>query len=382
MNKPVIEKQASFLDDIQKNSFDQLEVDIKENFPTHILNKEHFNFPIPVRNRLQLHNRRYIGSKQKLISWIFSIISQECSGKTFADVFAGTGIVAAAASTSFKKIILNDLLYSNNIIYKAFFSSGDYRESFLQKQLSHYNSINPDKLDDNYFSANFGGKYFSTEVAKSIGHIRDNIESDKENLLPREYAMLLTSLIYAADKTANTVGHYDAYFKKDDVKSNLFMLMPHPISAPEVEIYRQDANVLTANISSDILYIDPPYNSRQYSRFYHLLETLTKWDKSKLYGVALKPLPENMSDYCRVSAGKKLNDLINSANAKYIVVSYNNTYASKSSSSQNKISLDTIHRILNDKGKTKVFEKPYRHFNAGNTDFADHKEYLFVTAVK
>jgi len=117
----------------------------------------------------------------------------------------------------------------------------------------------------------------------------------------------------------------------------------------------------------------------QYSRFYHVLETLTKWDKPKLHGVALKPDPENMSNYCRVSAKDKFSELVNDINAKYLVVSYNNTYDSKSNSSQNKITLEEIKAILSQKGKTKIFEKNYRHFNAGNTNFNNHKEYLFVT---
>jgi adenine-specific DNA-methyltransferase len=134
-------------------------------------------------------------------------------------------------------------------------------------------------------------------------------------------------------------------------------------------------------LKADIVYIDPPYNSRQYSRFYHVLETLVKWDKPTLHGVALKPTPENMSDYCRVSAKDRFAELIEDVNAKYIVVSYNNTYNSKSNSSQNKITLEQIKKTLNKQDKTKIFEKDYRHFNAGNTDFDDHKEYIFVTKV-
>jgi len=100
-----------------------------------------------------------------------------------------------------------------------------------------------------------------------------------------------------------------------------------------------------------------------------------------LYGVALKPEPENMSDYCRVNAKDKFAELVKDIDAKYLVVSYNNTYDSKSNSSENKITLKEIKDILNKQGKTKVFEKDYRHFNAGNTDFNNHKEYLFVTEV-
>ena len=194
--------------------------------------------------------------------------------------------------------------------------------------------------------------------------------------------MLIASLLYSVDKIANTVGHYDAYFKKKFIEDNFFMRPIDPVEVKAVSIFREDANLLAKQIQTDIVYIDPPYNSRQYSRFYHVLETLTKLNKPKLHGVALKPEPENMSDYCRVSAKDRFAELINDINTKYLVVSYNNTYDSKSNSSQNKITLDEIKNILSKRGKTKVFEKDYRHFNAGNTDFNNHKEYLFVTNTK
>ena len=92
-----------------------------------------------------------------------------------------------------------------------------------------------------------------------------------------------------------------------------------------------------------------------------------------------KPLPENMSDYCRTSAKDAFKHLIENANSKYIVVSYNNTYNSKSSSSENKITYEQLFSILSAKGKTKVFESKYKAFNTGKTDFADHKELLFIT---
>ena len=133
---------------------------------------------------------------------------------------------------------------------------------------------------------------------------------------------------------------------------------------------------------TDILYVDPPYNSRQYSRFYHVLENLTQWSKPELFGVALKPEPDNMSEYCKVAAYDQFKDLIENARAKEIIVSYNNTYKSKSSSSKNKISHEQILSVLQLKGKTIELSKEHRHFNAGKTDFSDHKEYLFITKVK
>ena len=150
----------------------------------------------------------------------------------------------------------------------------------------------------------------------------------------------------------------------------------------KIDIYRCDANKLAKEIKSDIAFIDPPYNSRQYSRFYHVLENITKWEKPELYGTALKPKEENMSEYCKTSAPKIFEDLIENLKVKYIVVTYNNTYNSKSSSSKNKITLEEIQEVLQKKGDTKVFSKPYRFFNAGKTNLKDHKEYVFITKVK
>ena len=333
-------------------------------------------------NSFQLQNRRYIGNKYKLADWIFSILEKECSGNSFMDIFAGTGVISAKAATHFKSIVLNDFLHSNHAVYRAFFDKGDWDREKTALIIKGYNRINGKDLKDSYFSKNFSGKYFSRSSARIIGFVRDDIEKRRGDLTEREYYVLITSLLYAVDKIANTVGHYDAYFKKVLVDDTFAMRSPVPIQAENVEIYREDANLLAKRIQTDIVYIDPPYNSRQYSRFYHVLETLVKWDKPKLYGTALKPAEENMSDYCRITAKDKLAELVRDLNAKFLVVSYNNTYASKSSSSLNKITHDEIEGILAKKGETKVFEKDYRHFNAGNTNFNNHKEFLFVTKVK
>ncbi len=370
------------VDGVQGTLFDLLEIE-KPSYEIGAkrIQETYFHIPQVKENHFQLHNRRYIGNKYKLIEWIFSILDKECKGNSFVDIFAGTGVVAAVASKHFNEIILNDFLYSNHAIYKAFFDKGNWNQEKINNIIKDYNNINREDLDENYFSINFGGKYFSKNSAKIIGFIRENIEENKNKLTEREYHILIASLLYSTDKIANTVGHYDAYFKKESIEDNFFMRPIDPVEVKAVSIFREDANLLVKQIQTDIVYIDPPYNSRQYSRFYHILETLTKWDKPKLHGVALKPKPENMSDYCRVSAKDRFAELVNDINAEYLVVSYNNTYASKSNSSQNKITLEEIKKILSKRGKTKIFEKDYRHFNAGSTDFKNHKEYLFVTNI-
>ena len=333
-------------------------------------------------NYFNLQNRRYIGSKHKLVEWIFSIINKECNKKNrFLDIFAGTGIVSAIASKHFDEIILNDFLFSNYAIYQAFFGYGEWDRLKIENIINEYNKKNILEIEENYFSKNFGGKYVSKRSSKLIGYIRESIEVNKEILTPKEYYILIASLLYSMDKVANTVGHYETYFKKQNFEDKFKMKPIIPLKVKNVKIYREDSNQLAKKIKANVVYVDPPYNSRQYSRFYHVLETLTKWEKPILHGTALKPKEENMSDYCRNNAKVRMLELIKDLKADYIVVSYNNTYNSKSNSSKNKITHEEIENILTSKGETKIFEKDYRHFNAGNTDFKDHKEYLFVTKV-
>ena len=161
----------------------------------------------------------------------------------------------------------------------------------------------------------------------------------------------------------------------------LSILINIDYSNTNFDIYRQDANELVRKVKADVAFVDPPYNSRQYSRFYHVLENITKWEKPELEGVALKPKAENMSDYCKNSAPAAFADLIANIDAKYIVVTYNNTYNSKSTSSKNKITLEEIESILKKKGSTRIEAKEHPYFNAGKTNLENHKEYVFITEV-
>lgn len=331
---------------------------------------------------IALGSRRYIGSKAKLSDWIMELIDAETDHiRTFTDLFAGTATISSQALVKYEKVIINDFLHANNIIYKGFFEAGDWDRKKVSDIITRYNSLDPEVLQDNYFSENFGGKFYEYNVSKLIGYIRQDIEDIKDQLTEKEYNILLATLIYNIDKLANTVGHFDAYIKKPIKPQPLRLRLIDAKSFANVEIHREDANQLARQIKSDLVYIDPPYNSRQYCRFYHLYETLIKWDKPKLYGVALKPEPENMSTYCTVKAKDSFEDLVMNLDTRYLVVSYNNTYKSKSNSSENKIKLEEIAEILNRCGETKIFECSHRFFNAGKTEFDDHKELLFITKV-
>lgn len=299
---------------------------------SNLCGKQQILFPeLFVEKGIGLESRRYIGCKAKLTNWIIETIKEEThNAQSFADVFAGTASVSKAAFKHFQTVIINDLLHSNNIIYKAFFKCGDWDKMKVVSILNKYSSLNPSEIAENYFSENFGDKFFDYNSSKIIGYIREDIELKKNVLTEKEYAILLATLIYNIDKIANTVGHFDAYIKKPIKPKKLDFKLIETHDFFGAKIYREDANLLARKITADVAYIDPPYNSRQYNRFYHIYETLVKWNKPPLFGVALKPEAENSSIYCTVKAKDAFKDLIESMNAKYFAVSYNNTYNSKS----------------------------------------------------
>lgn len=321
-----------------------------------------------------------MGNKYKLLPFITRVVENECKNiNTVADIFAGTGAVASAFID--KKIITNDIMYSNYICHVAWFSSEHYSEEKVIKIITQYNNLKI--TEDNYMSDNFSNTYFSLDDCRKIGFIRQDIE-DKFNLgyiNARERALLITSLLYAMDKIANTCGHYDAYRQGVEFEKHLELYVPQP--EPDVNennvCYNMDTNELAPEIEADLIYIDPPYNSRQYCDAYHLLENVARWEKPEVFGVARKMDRTALkSDYCTQKATVAFENLIDSIHAKYILLSYNNMANKGNDRSNAKISDNDIMRILSKKGKVKVFSEDYKAFSTGKSDIQANQERLFL----
>ena len=328
----------------------------------------------------KINNRRYLGNKYKLLDFIKSTIASECQGiNTVADIFAGTGSVASAFTD--KKLITNDILYFNYICHVAWFGSQKYNEPKIEALVCYYNLAQPQ--EENYMSENFSDTFFSAADCRKIGFIREDIEKryNAGEINARERAILITSLLYAMDKIANTCGHYDAYIKGATFEKHLELTLPLASNENNKnnQCYNEDANRLVERIEADLVYIDPPYNSRQYCDAYHLLENVARWEKPAVTGVALKMDRRKLkSDYCTSSAAKAFEDLVSKIKAKYILLSYNNMAEKGNGRSNAKISDDDIMRILSRKGKVKVFSEKYKAFSAGKSDIKDNEERLFL----
>lgn len=335
--------------------------------------------------KLTINNRRYLGSKYKLLDFIDETIKNNCGEyNSVFDVFGGTGVVSNYFSEKGKKIYINDILKSNYCIYRAFLGNEKFSENKIKKIIDEYNKISD--LEENYFSKNYKNTYFSENDCKKIGYIREDINKKFENkeINEREKYILIASLLYSMDKIANTVGHYDAYRKKQKLDDcfEMYNLDINKNQTIKNEIYNMDSNELAKKIKADIIYIDPPYNSRQYGDAYHLLENVAEWKKPKVYGVAKKMDRSKIkSNYCTNKASNAFKDLIKNCNCKYIIVSYNNMGQKGNSRSQAKISDTEILEILNQKGKVKVFEQDFNFFTTGKTHIDNHKERLFLCEV-
>ena len=345
----------------------------KHYFQTHQARKGYF----------QLQNRRYLGNKYKLLGFIEDIVSEKC-GKidSFCDIFAGTGVVGERFNGPDIKIISNDFLLANYVCLQAFLGTSTDIQTSISEKIDYLNNLSAEK--ENYFSNNFGGTYFSHENAKKIGVIREEIEnlSTSDN----EKNILICSLLYAMDKIANTVGHYDAFRKKLDTIQPIKLLLPsiNYSNNMDNEIHQEDANILIRKIVCDVLYLDPPYNSRQYSDSYHLMENLTEWKKPKVLGMAKKMERSHIkSRYCLKNAVQSFEDLVTNANCNHILLSYNNTGDLKDGRSNARMNDKDILRILRDKGEVEIFEKDYKAFTTGKSnDDNNNIERIFYCKVK
>jgi len=331
-----------------------------------------------------INNRRYLGNKYKLLPFIKSVVEKECKNiDSIADIFAGTGAVSSAFQN--KKIITNDLMYSNYICNFAWFGSQKHTPQIIIDSLLYYNSLVV--REDNYMTENFADTFFDRANCAKIGFIREDIEKHyKDGMInDRERALLITALLYAMDKIANTCGHYDAYIQSAKFEKSLELLVPSAKVNNNSfnQCFNMDANELVRSIEADLVYIDPPYNSRQYCDTYHVLENVARWEKPSVHGVARKMDRRNLkSGYCTINATKAFEDLIKNIKAKYILLSYNNMATKGNSRSNAKISDEDIMCILNKKGIVKVFSENYKAFTTGKSDIQKNAERLFLCKCK
>ena len=316
----------------------------------------------------------YIGSKNKLSSFIkdavYKTVGKDLSEKVFCDLFSGTGVVSRNFKGEVKQVISNDLEYYSYVLIRN--SVGNNKAiKDVEKLLEKLNNLKPKEgfIYINYCKAGHGDRqYFSDENGKKIDAIRQEIEVWKkaETIDENTYFFLLASLLESADKVANTASVYGAYLKhikKSAAKTLELKAANFELSKNENKVFNKNSNNLIKEIKGDILYLDPPYNARQYGANYHILNTIALYDKFEPKGkTGLREY--NKSKYCsKVTVHSEFEDLIKNADFKYIFLSYNN---------EGLMSVEAIETIMKKYGSYQLVSKAYQRFKADKTENRNH----------
>ena len=337
---------------------------------------------------------RYIGSKANLLRHIDNCISTNIHirQKSFCDIFSGTGVVAQYFKPKYE-IISNDALFFSYAIQKSIVENNsiptfdklrlsvnnpfDYLENATLPNISKF-------VEENYSPSGKAGRmYFTSENARRIDFIRTTIEQWKteKKLTEAEYYYLLASLIEAVPSVSNITGTYGAYLKYWDKRAYKKIELPQfaiQNNNRNNKAYNEDAFDLEKHISGDILYIDPPYNSRQYAPNYHVLETIARYDNPVLSGVTgMRPYENQKSVFCSKHDVKNAFDqLIRNADFSHLVLSY---------SSAGLMNVDFIEKTLKDNGIASTYSLqkiPYRKYKSKIYDENGVCEYLFYIQKK
>lgn len=329
----------------------------------------------------EIKRLNYIGSKFQLLDWLVETIQdttgiQSLAGKTVADVFAGTGIVSYHFRTLGATVISNDAELYSSIITHALTRSV-YTETckeYISKLQSEEGRVGIITQHYSPFGEN-ERKFFTVENAMKIDGIRHKLEELKDSLSDDEYKFLLASILVSADAVSNVPAVYGCYlknFKQKALKS--FQLIPvHTDTTPSDSSRTTRSDVLTLEpVNADIVYLDPPYNERQYSKNYFPLNIIaTAPDiQPQLKGKTGIPSDCFISTFCRKNEVQSaFHTLLKKLNAPWIFLSYN---------SEGLLSQEKMLEILSDYGDVTVVERDYKRFKS--FDYNKDKsiqEYLF-----
>jgi len=344
---------------------------------------------------------RYIGNKLRLLNFIFSVVEDnKIVEKSFCDIFSGTANVAKFFKKKGYKIISNDFMRYSYVFQMAYIKNNT-KPTFnglksiipnpdIFKVLEYLSKLPGDKdfIYNNYCKEGTQNQthernYFTAKNAMKIDAVRNKLEEwhNTNKINDDEYYILLTSLLEFIPSISNIAGTYGAFLKINDPR----MFKPFILEVPnliesnqEHECFNIDGNELIKNIKFDILYIDPPYNNRQYAPNYHILESVASWDKSiKDSKTGLRPYDDQKSNYCYVNkCVHAFEDLIINANCKFILFSYN---------TDGIIPREEILRILRNKGELKIYDQDYRRYKSnsnGDLQNTELKELIYFVKVR
>lgn len=331
---------------------------------------------------------KYIGSKRKLVPAILEAVAGLADGGTVLDLFSGTSRVGHALKAAGYRVLANDHNSYAATIARCYVQADAEELEAPARQLIAELARLPGR--PGYFTQTFceQSRFFQPKNGARVDAIRDAIAA--KDLEPELEAVLLVSLMEAADRVDSTTGVQMAYLKSwaprahKDLELRLPTLLPRAM-AGKGEAHELEAIVAAETLEGDVAYLDPPYNQHKYLGNYHVWETLVRWDAPEPYGVAMKrsDCRERRSAFnSKPAFAGAMEELIDAVRAPRLIVSFND---------EGYIDRESMVALLSKRGEVQVYEHDYKRYvgaqigvfnpsgeKVGKVSHLRNKELLFV----
>jgi adenine-specific DNA-methyltransferase len=331
---------------------------------------------------------KYLGSKRLLLPTITSLVADLDGVRSVGDLFSGTARVGHALKRAGLQVFANDHnAYAATLARCYVEADADDVRADAERLVAELNRV---RGAPGYFTETFceRSRYFQPQNGARVDAIRDAIA--KKSLPPVLEAVLLVSLMEAADRVDSTTGVQMAYLKQWAHRAGnaLELRVPDLLARAEAgpgSATQLDAVESAARVEADLVYLDPPYNQHSYLGNYHIWETLVRWDAPETYGVAQKRVDcrtRSSAFNSRRGIEAALRAVVKAARCRWLLVSFSN---------EGFLSYETLMALLRERGEVRVIETDYKRYvgaqigihnpagvKVGTVSHLRNKEYLFL----
>lgn len=329
---------------------------------------------------------KYIGSKRLLLPQILEQVESVRGARTVLDLFSGTARVGHALKRAGYRVTANDHNTYAHTLARCYVKANRARViGEVEKLVPHLNKL---KGRPGYFTETFceRSRYIQPHNGARVDAIREWIAA--RDLDPDVHAVLLVSLMEAADRVDSTCGLQMAYLKKWAARSfgEMELRVPDVLDG-DGDAWQLDAVEAAGREEFDVVYLDPPYNQHRYLGNYHVWETLVRWDKPDVYGTACKRV--DCRDYQSAFNSKKqigdaLREVVRRVRARCLIVSFNN---------EGYVARPEMEDLLASRGDVTTCEFGYKRYvgaqigiynpsgeKVGKVSHLKNREYLYVVS--
>ncbi|GIK18343.1 MAG: DNA methyltransferase [Leptolyngbya sp. PLA2] len=337
---------------------------------------------------------KYIGSKRTLIPVIIEAVRRAANAHSVIDLFSGTSRVGHALKAAGYRVLSNDHNSYAAALARCYVQAD--AEDVLDDAKKLVREFNAMKGEPGYFTETFcvKSRFFQPKNGERIDAIREAIAA--KGLEPELEAVLLVSLMEAADRVDSTTGLQMAYLKDWAPRAYNDLVLRVPEVLPRARHGKGQATCLDAIeaaklLEADVAYIDPPYNQHSYLGNYHVWESLVRWDKPEVYGVACKRVDVRGRQSVfnsRPQFAGVMRRLLAAVRAPVLVVSFNNEgYLSREAMES------MLAAMWNGEGKVTTIENDFKRYvgaqigiynpqgeKVGKISHLKNKEYVYVVS--